>query len=304
MAASEESQAESQLAMLHDRDEQINEEVHALYPLSTSMTAQEISFEIIVRQKPLLTLFLSPIVSILTTASFMSIYYANGSCQDAIDNMEEYDSRELISHAMCCLPEWPISIVGFVISGVMSMYSVPYIWSSGGATGKCCCFTSSDSGIRLYKNSSRWTAIVIGVMSMSIIVAAAASLCVEIYTHGIAAFFLFMGGFTLMCMRICGCGQVGCCKRSIPSEDAYSACTSKHADTLRLWSKGCVTFSLLSLILSIAVSRITMNSDSGVAAESLFAMIGIFAQYSVLFDLVIKELKMKNNPQQESQEQG
>ena len=269
--------------------EQRDEEPGDEREINTCMSTVNVALRIIKENKQLFALCLSPIVSIFTTVSFMSVYYAEGTCQDALDFMEEYDSQELISHAMCCIPEWYIGIVGFIVSGMLGLYAVPFVWRSGDILGKCCCY-SSENGTRIKRNSSPWVAILISVMSSSLIVVSIISLCVQVYIHGFAAFLLFMSGLILMFLQICGCGQVSCCKMFTLRPESWSG--NKHTDNIHLWSKGFTLASLVSTVLSFLVSTFS-TGDSNVAGESLFAMIGVFAQYSIICDLVNKEIMDK-----------
>eukprot|EP00815_Leptocylindrus_aporus_P008356 CAMPEP_0116053694 /NCGR_PEP_ID=MMETSP0322-20121206/2353_1 /TAXON_ID=163516 /ORGANISM="Leptocylindrus danicus var. apora, Strain B651" /LENGTH=186 /DNA_ID=CAMNT_0003536933 /DNA_START=48 /DNA_END=609 /DNA_ORIENTATION=+ len=96
-----------------------------------SLTTERLAFYIIQSSPPHMALFLSPLVTMFTTIVFMSIYLfgRDDGCENAREFQEDYDTEELISHAMCCLPEYPIGAVGLSIGGLLGLYSVPYIWS-------------------------------------------------------------------------------------------------------------------------------------------------------------------------------
>jgi len=244
--------------------------------------------KILKNQKPLMALAVSPILAVLTTVLFMSIYYArpNGPCQEAKDLIEDYGA-ELISHALCCLPEWPIGAVGLSISGALGLYAVPHIWRSRGATGGCCCYSQcccKGCCGELCRTSSPFCAICIALMSTGLIIVSIVSLSLSEITNFVARTLFFFGGLILKVGRVNR--LITCSFRSIvPNVESNEWLPGSYQYKLAIVMKVFDISSLMLCILAFTVRR--FETTSYVASESLYASICLFVLYSVLTEMLI-----------------
>ena len=244
--------------------------------------------KILKNQKQLMALAVSPILAVLTTVLFMSIYYArpNGPCQEAKDLIEDYGA-ELISHALCCLPEWPIGAVGLSISGALGLYAVPHIWRSRGATGGCCCYSQcccKGCCGELCRTSSPFCAIIIALMSIGLIIVSIVNLSLSEIIHGVGVVLFFFGGIILMFGRVNR--LVTCSCRSIElNEEGNEWLPGSYQYKLAIVMK---VFDISSLMLCIlAFTVIQFDPSDYVAIESLYFASCLLEMYSVLSEMLI-----------------
>lgn len=97
------------------------------------------SYKIIRRKRQLQSLALAPIIFTVTTLVYVTIHNVRGSCRESDEIREHYPDMEVISFYMCCMPEWSIGAAGYCITGLLGMFSLPYICQSKLGFGQCWC---------------------------------------------------------------------------------------------------------------------------------------------------------------------
>ena len=203
-----------------------------------------------------------------------------GPCQGAIDFLDEYNSQEFISHALCCHPEWPIGAVGLSLSGCLGLYGTYQIYQSNGNLKM-----NRSNAKRNGKVSRTFPTFCVAFMSLGLVLASIISLQINFIVHLIVAPMYFIGGVVLMFIRIPR--FVPSCKRSftrkIQSPHDCVICLSILFDLL----------SMLSAFLSAIFLLIFMHTSAGIVpAESMLALVSVFAHYSFLSDLIADQIKV------------
>mmetsp|Transcript_21013 Transcript_21013/g.32058 ORF Transcript_21013/g.32058 Transcript_21013/m.32058 type:complete len:324 (+) Transcript_21013:152-1123(+) len=271
-------------------------------------TAQ-LSYQTILRKRSLQALALGPMICFVTTILFTTIHTARGPCSASEDIREEYENvDDLISFHMCCIPEWPIGATGYSIAGIMGLYAVPYMYHHSVALGRCCCCAykcnrcccNNDFGAENIREDSRsgdgyslnrkWSvnstvAICTAFISAGIMGVGIFSTCWIELAHGIFASFFFLGAIVLMFVLLC----------SVVDREISGTRTTQGGDddavkytkqTLSYCSKLLRGASLLCLILSYVFGAIW----GSFVAETFVGLIGLFALYAVLCELVLIEI--------------